>query len=340
MAMHLFQPRSLQERTGTPPVYPSELVAEVNFAPEDAFGVEMADGKRTTFAVSTEARIACDLNVGTTLVTGPLIDRISLELSTAKTSLAIGGNSLELKIQVASDEQAHGVLAYINQLLPILLSYELKLPIRIIRFRVRIGDTAYNYGVQLLPNGFQSSTAEINTQRIQRALDKLVESRPELFRIYVAKAYLRQAYQLLLLADDPMQFTTEIVLHVVKALEIIVSDNRDRARTLAGKWGWDMGAFEEEVIPLFLVRSKFDIAHVATGPLTPSQRKTIADFIVGALATADKYIGLVASGVDAEIITLDGPPTELSRERMEVMAMIEKYITRQAGTGRDIQQPT
>ncbi|MBE9569247.1 MAG: hypothetical protein IMF11_01355, partial [Proteobacteria bacterium] len=144
-------------------------------------------------------------------------------------------------------------------------------------------------------------------------------------RVIAAFYYYRQAERLAALEPDRQAMVAEVVLNLTKALEIIFSSDRDQLRFRASRWGFDTNLVEEKIIPLFLLRNQMDVAHVATGPLTPDQKQVVLNFTDIAFSHVHDVLKRVAELVRSGEIELDPISRSLDKDKEELIQTLKKY---------------
>lgn len=326
MTYFLLQHRQLKLITGDQPTFPAQLVARVQFGPEDAFGVE-GHLPRTTAKRAMPARVIWNANEGVSCWEGELIDVL-------KTSLSIGGfhsewtgNNLMFTVATSSLDEASTILLSASQILPAILSFRLRTFVWIKEFTIEIDKSKFRLETESLRYGITIATTEHNQEQINEALRDWLALKEHSLRIIMAMYYFRHAERLATIEPDRQSMTAEVLLNLTKALEIIFSSDRERLRLKAKEWGFDHDFIEQRIIPLFLIRNALDVAHVASAPLSREQHQSLLDFTSRAISHVHSLLSQVAQLTFHGQIQLDPVSDALDKEKAKLLEAISTYVT-------------
>lgn len=323
MAYFLLQQRRIRPINDVKLTFPAVLQAKVRFGPEDAFGVPGVP--RTTGKRATPASILFNLDEGTTTWEGDLIDELGASLQVGDLNVEWSGNELKLSVEVNSQDEASQLIHSANQMLPAFLSFRLRVFVWIKEFLVEIGKSSFRFGTFPYQYSFIAATTERNQEMVNRAIRDWMAVRPESLRIVMAIYYFRHAVRLANLEPADQSMTAEVILNLSKAIEIIFSPDRDRLRSRAKEWGFDSTFIEEKIVPILLMRSKLDVAHVATGPLSFAQHQTILRFTSMALVHVSSLISRIVEMSQSGDIELDPVSESLDKEKADLLQKIAEY---------------
>jgi hypothetical protein len=238
---------------------------------------------------------------------------------------SLDGNGLQLTRRVNSTREAVNFAASANLWLPAFISFRFRTYVWIKEFWIQLGEARLRFALAETTINIPASTAEQNIQRVWTCLDEWTKTTPKHRRVAGALYYYRQALRLSQLQLDQIALTPEVVLNLTKALEIIFTNDRDIARERARTLGLTNGEIEKVLIPILLIRSRFDIAHVATGPLSPKERNILVSFSSRATAGVGNILDRVVQ--DGLTGNFDLAPTSLTleKEKKELIEALDRY---------------
>jgi len=330
MSLFLPQPRRIKLERGPESstlelTYPAKVAASILFGPEDAFGVQ--DGTfRSTIQAGTSPNVLFRANEGTAHLSGAYIDRLSFTKYLEVFGLSADGNRICFEFMGYSDEDVAGKLLSANHFLPAILTLRFGIYVWVKEYTAAVGSRKLRLEVTRGAVAYRGASAELQENLLTSAFEELVTTNPGHHRWISSAYYYRNALRLFELPIDPQSLVAEILLNLTKALEILFSPSRDRLRELARCWGFDDKFVEERLIPLFLLRNELDVAHVATGPLSPAQKGIIIDFLVSAQGAVNYTISRVGDLVRDGAIELAPASKELDREKERLLEKISEYL--------------
>ncbi len=334
MSLFHFQHRDAKLEHGKLPAdYPHDAILDIRFGPEDAFGVKCEP--RIVAARGKSARIKWDANEGVVRIESELIARLTGTRESEHFKASLNGNSLQLTRRVNSLNEAVNFASSANQCLPAFLSFRFRTYVWIKEFWIQLGDARFRFALADTTINFPAATTEENVQRVWSRLDDWSKARPTHRRLGGALYYYRQALRLSQLQPDQISLVPEVVLNLTKALEIIFGTDRDIARKKARSLGLIDNEIEKVLIPVLLVRSSFDIAHVATGPLSPKERHIIVDFSSRATANVGRILDQVVQAGLAGNFDLELTSPILEKRKKELIEALDRYnreVDKKTGT--------
>jgi hypothetical protein len=119
-----------------------------------------------------------------------------------------------------------------------------------------------------------------------------------------------------------------VTLNLTKGLDVLCSGSRDSLREIGKNCGIDPVFVEERIIPLHLIRSNLDVAHVALGPFTTGDRDTIVAYVQRAITHVREFLGRVADAMEAGTLQLEAVPATLDSDKKKLIAKIAEYAAR------------
>jgi hypothetical protein len=326
MTYFLLQHRHLRSVDAVPPSYPAALIARIKFGPHDAFGMQGSPPQsRTTAKQSNPARVHWNPNEGISAWEGPLLDALDTELQKGEFSARWIGNELTLSLNVKSQDQANEIVTSASQFIPAFLSLRLRVFVWIKAFSIEIGTCrftlellAHRYGITI------ASTAHNEECAIQSIHDWSMQRRESL-RATMAIYYYRHAMRLAALEPDRQSMAAEVILNLAKAIEIIFSSDRDRLRSRAKEWGFDLEFIERWIVPVLLVRNQLDVAHAACAPLSAGQHQAVLDFLDRAFTHVHALLSRVFEMAHSGEVKLDAPSAAMDADKERLLAQIAQY---------------
>jgi hypothetical protein len=226
---------------------------------------------------------------------------------------------------VNSVAEAVKFAASANQFLPGFFSFRFRTYIWIKEFLIRFEQARFRFQLAEARINIPAATAEENAQRVWTCLDEWSQASSKHRRLLGAIYNYRQALRLSQLQLDQIALTPELVLNLTKALEIIFGTRREVVRRKAKILGLIEKEVETLLIPILLIRSELDVAHVATGPLSPKERQIVIDFSSRATAGVGKILDRVVQAALAGNFALDGTSLTLDKEKKRLIAALDRY---------------
>ncbi len=330
MSLFLIQGRKLLHKSGeVAKVYPATVKVQITFAPGDAFGVQSEP--RTTVGRG-QVKLTYEPNEGILDVKEVLIDRIELQIQTDRLVAQVSGNILNLTFLAPSFNEAVQAVSSINQLLPPLLSLRLRTYVWIKSFEVNIGDALFDFIVERSTRRIVVTTTEDNSARVKTSISDWLASKVEHRRFFSGLYYYRQAQRHAHTQPSADPMVSEIILNLTKSLDALFNPSdrersREQIRSRAKDWGLSLEEIEQLIIPLILLRNKFDVAHVALTPLDAQQRAIVIDFAIEALHNMEVLLSRIYDGLVSNQIILDPLADSLEKEKSKVLRSIEEYTT-------------
>lgn len=306
-----------------PGFYPQNVTLDIRFGPEDAFGVSCKP--RTYARRGSAVEVRWDANEGVIKFEGGLIDKLYGLREADYCKISINGNQLRLTRPVNSLHEAVKFAGSANQCLPGFLSFRFRTFVWIKEFLIRFDGARFRFGLAEAKINIPAATTEENTQRVWSGLDEWSRSRSKHRRLLGAIYYYRQALRLSQLQLDQISLTPELVLNLTKSLEIIFGTNRELARKKAKNLGLTDRQIEKCLIPILLIRSQFDVAHVATGPLSPKERQIVVDFCSRATSIIGEILERVVEAAFEGNFEFDPTSPTLDREKQKLIKALDRY---------------
>ena len=322
---YLLQHRYVRTIGEDEPTFPAILTATIRFGPEDAFGMPGAS-TRTTAKKSTASNLLWNANEGTTFWEGELIDRIQGSINVGGFNVSLDGATMTLTAGVSSMKHAEDLLLSANHIFPAVLSFRLRVFVWIKEFLADIGGSAFRLETTSHRYGITIATSDYNRQNIMNAVADWVEVTDQSVRLIIAMYYFRHAERLACLEPNRQSMTAEVILNLTKVIDVFFSSN-DELRQKAKEWGIDEDFIEKRIIPLTIIRSKLDVAHVRLTPLTTEQNQLLLDFTSNALSYVYTLLLQIVELQKNGTIHLDPISHKLDEDKEKFINDIQAYLT-------------
>jgi hypothetical protein len=324
MTLFLPESRHLADEAGIGrPTFPADVLHTIALAPEDAFGAQ-GTALRSVLRFGSTARHSANFNDGTSSVEGDLIESLQFDKDFGALHLTLTGNQLFLSHSAKSIADVFAVAQPASLSIPALLTLRVGVFVWIKQFAIRIGDKEFNFRVGYIPGSFLVESRETMTQKVIAGLEDWFTLTHGHERLFSSTHYFRQALRLWR-QPDHVALVAEIILNLTKALEILLTPQRDVARERAASWGFTNEQIEQWIIPLYLLRNQMDVAHSSFGPLNPDERTLVIDFTSQAIKHVGELIAHVRNGVTHGNIALEPVTGALDIERRRLLAALAEY---------------
>lgn len=339
MTLFLVPARRLHKIGGTPPPsFPAAVTVRVALGPGDAFGVVL-DSRTTGVAGDDTWTLEANPDEGSAVMSGGLIEEIRTAFQVGRFDVRVAGNILTLSFPSDSETNARETIRSAIQLIPPLLTLHLHVYVWVKLCEVTIGGQQYKFQLPEIHFPVTGATTEHNTGRLKQSIEEWLWFRKEHQSLVSALYYYRQAKRLAAIQPCPEPFVSEIVLNLAKAIEIVFrTPDHELIRARAREWQCDMEQVEQFLIPILILRNKFDVAHPAITPLTFEQRSTVSRFSMSTI----RHVGMLLIDVSAKVrgglIALEGSAGSLGMEKRDILDRIAGYLAKESnaeGRGSD-----
>lgn len=327
MTLFLVPARRLQRVSGmAPSSFPAPVMARITLGPGDAFGV--AIDSRTTGLVGVDTwTLEANPDEGGSVMSGGLIEEIRAEFQVGLFRVRVDGQILTLSFTADSHDQARDIVNSAIQLLPPLLTLHLHVYVWVKLCEVSIGDEHFKFRLPEINFPVTGATTEHNTTLLKESITDWLWLRKEHLPLVSALYYFRQAKRLAASQPCPEPFISEIVLNLAKAIEIVFrTGDHELIRGRAHEWKCDSEQVEQFLIPILLLRNKFDGAHPALTQLTFDQRSTAIRFSFSAILHVEMFLLYVAKNVRLGTIRLEEASASLEKDKAQILERIAEYL--------------
>jgi hypothetical protein len=200
-------------------------------------------------------------------------------------SLEIKGSTARLLIEVTSHQHLNLVADWITLGLGPFLSVQIGVFVEVKTLKGTLGGRSLS---AMYADGTYSALFAFLDEKgrsagIEAALQCIRQDSPSYPRFTVASLYYHQALRLLSpheISFVPYLAHAEVMLNLVKCLEILFgSDRHDKIRIAAEKLGFESAEIESQIVPIFILRGHYDVAHPRASRPDPKDVKLLRNYI-------------------------------------------------------------
>lgn len=263
-------------------VFPNDVEIELIIEPPEPFGA--AAGPSRTAIKGHKAECLYDANTGrVTLQSDPPLKPIEVILEYANFQFELRGNKMLVQTRCDSLRDLDELLTSLHYVFPILLNVEFADPPTVKRTYGRVGETAFGWEFKVALHSFETTTQELQEERIISSFERLqLITGTSNRRLAAALFYFHVSCRLVAAGNSPWEFMAESVLNLSKVLEILFvqqRDARDDVRAELGKLGYSNDEIEGDFIPIMILRNEFDVGHVTTSVFKPEQLQALYRYL-------------------------------------------------------------
>ncbi|MBE9594257.1 MAG: hypothetical protein IMF19_12365 [Proteobacteria bacterium] len=304
---------------------PLHLRLEILFAPEDQFGILCVE--RTLIPGGKRVLSLWNANEGkTSIETSELIEKIYDQINLSDgDKILFEGNKLILDHTGDSVQSCLEAANSLSQIIPALLSLHLQTYVWIKEARGELNGRKFRCQLTTAYCPVHTSTANDQKERIRGAIKFWTNIDEDKIRFINACFYFSHALRLSQIQPIKETFVAEVILNLTKCLEILFSDVRDNVRTECKKLGFSTDFIEKRIIPIFLLRSKLDVAHVTSFPIEYEDRNNVLRFVNSAFY----FVHKVLQKTEDELLSGNFKLPKRGRtdkKRTDILSAIAEYV--------------
>jgi hypothetical protein len=312
-------------------VWPAEVIIEAILSPEEVFGPSEQIYPRTVIVPETPIQPFFDVYTGEAGVSSNIFlpaltyDRVL----DGKVRVTFNGNVLTARSRIGSIQDLLRLLVFLEHHLSAYLSLFMTVFVRVDRMA---GQVHPNFSFQWI---IEKTTIPVRTmseeERISyaKAAINLCETRAaSVERFIIACIYYQQALRFQSLHESPIPTlnVAERVLNLAKCVETLLGSDREKVRAICRSIGYTENQIESWIIPLLLIRSKFDVAH-AVGTRMPSKDiKTVRDYADRSIHNIRNLLIRVAQHLDSGEDILKPVGGNSDKERVELCESLRTHM--------------
>jgi hypothetical protein len=336
------RPRVCFRDDGRELTFPNEVHIDISFAPAAGFG-GLAPPTRTGVR-EKNARLNYNANAGrTTVGVATPLDEITFDGVVGGIQVQLRGTHLALEFPCESRAQLEGVLNTFHHVLPLILGITFIDPPTILSTSGRVGDVPFTWQMESSMGSLDFTTNEIQQTRADEAMKRLeFIVAPDNRRLLAAISYFNRSVRLGCSGATAFEFTGEVVLNFAKCLEVLFPphgdvQSRDAIRDGLRHLGIDPEDIETWFLPVMLLRSQVDVAHVRLTLFSHEQLRTIQAYSERA---EDKFRGMIQTLITAvEDGSLSIEPYDDEGPDRAVVVTLERMKERMAAVDGEVASP-
>ena len=327
MSQHAIPTRTFLKKGDGEASFPADARAFISLKPSDIFGVVDPYMPRSAVANNSLYEVHTNPFDGSIYYDGQLPGQSRLTLAVGSYELELTGSNLVVRFRANTEDQLRQVMAVLARTIPAFLSIRLGDFVWIASCSVKVGDVTYE-----MPLAYRTEPPlaivieEERDRHIEQALRDAFAVPAGSDRIMIAFYYWRQARRLRKTQPFTVSLLPEVVLNLCKAVEIVLNQTHTIARTMAEEFGLESEFIESRIIPLLIIRNKYDVGHASTATLDGREIKLLSDFADSAFLHVFRLLQDLLDRVASGSITLR-PIGNTKSKRSEFFELLEGYLS-------------
>lgn len=247
MLTYRLRPRTFRIDPAATLVFPAAATIRVHLLPTQPFGGAPDRGR--TAVKSTPASAYFNANTGQHHIESrPPLNPIGVVFEAPNVKLQFIGPLLICEQAVGSLNELNDLVESLYYALPCLLNAQLIDPPFIERIDGTIGDVAFRWELATWDMNYETTTQELQEERVGRALQQLAAHDVHTRRALAAFHYFHVACRLERIGQAPGEFLAEALLNLSKVLEVLFPPAGDgRVRDAARRGLASLGYSEQEI---------------------------------------------------------------------------------------------
>jgi len=329
-----FRPRELKIKNGLPLEFPNACTITVALEPRDLFGGEV--GSSPILTLDREAELRWNPNIGNWCPTSKEpFPKVTVQGKVWTGTMVVEGAEAKLTLDCYSHEHLTNGVNMLYAWLPATLSIALAAPVRIVQLQGVLGHTVFTAEIPLSrwKPKMEVVNAQYQEEKILHALSFLrILPHINRARIFAALNYFHLARRLACQGETEFEFWGEMILNALKAVEALLTPNRETQRTELSKLGLPVEQVAECVDLLKRIRDTLDIAHLTLSTPTVEERDQVEAFGRFAMHTVKTILAAACEkAVLGEYSPLDygkKPPNRRARRLIDdLQHYMEEYAS-------------
>jgi hypothetical protein len=322
MLTYQVRPRILKFEPESIVTVPGLAEVTFEFAPAQAFGVKGGGGRTVVKAVE----MILDFNVCTGQFMAESktpLSPLSLKVDHNDTHLLVIGNDLIVTKIVGSHAELSKLIEAIYYLLPLLLATEFVDPPVIESVKGVVSGKPFIWKLEEWRIELLTTTQDKQTKSVKNAWYRFhLLLKSDNRRVVAALHYFHKAVRLSRVSSSPGEFIAESLLNYCKVLEVLFSTSRDIVREQLQLYEYSTEEIDRDFIPVMLLRSKIDVAHISLVIFAPEQLATLHRYADRAENVFRSLLSRVLARIDDGSLKL--PNYSLHAADPEVAKIIER----------------
>jgi hypothetical protein len=322
MLTYRVRPRALVFNSGLDFQFPTWAEVSFTFAPKQAFGAQPDGGRTAVRNVSAKLNFNRSTGQYNVVSDSPLLP-LDLLLEEDGLKLSVSGEKVTVSKVVSSKNDLANMIEAVYYVLPLLLAVEFADPPIIEEINGTIEGIEFSWFLLEWKLNFITTTQEKQNDRLKQAwrrfLNLLNDSN---MRVVAALQYFHVATRLERVSISPGEFLSEALLNYSKVLEVLFSPSTDVVREQLKGLGFSSDEVERDFIPVMILRSKFDVAHVSLALFNESQLSALHRYADRAETAFRNMLSRVLKKMDEGKLSL--PDYELHNADDETSSIISR----------------
>lgn len=309
MLTYQVRPRIYRHSKGENISFPNDVELVFYFHPLQPFGKESGGGLTAVKAVA--ARILFDSNTGRHWIESKKpLKQLDVVIEEPVRVIEMRGNELHISTRFNSLNEMDEIVQSLFFAFPILLNIEFTDPPFVERVAGKVGGTNFRWELDGRRMDFETTTQELQEQRIALSWKRLdILSQQENRRVIAALHYFHVACRLSRTGNAPWEFMSEIIINLSKVLEVLFPPMNSDGKTLdsarSGLTGlkYTSAEIERNFLPAMALRNNIDSAHVDLSVFTREQLRVIHAYTEVAEITFRELLKRVLRGIETKHYT-------------------------------------
>lgn len=321
--------RRLLFTEGEDPVFPCELIIQLEMSPPDFFGV--ATTIRTSMSMAP-VDLHMSIETGLITATGSIPDLFDYELALDKGVIRFHGNWGVLQYFLEKIEDLDQCIEWLTVRMTTMLSVQTGIYFEIRSLAGKIGNLTFSavHDAENLTATLCCVDKAYQNSSVRAALTGISHHVQSYRRFEVASRYYLHALRLVspvCVNFPPYTVSAEVLLNLVKCLEtIFATDKRRLLRGALLDLGLTTSEIETQIIPITLIRNEFDVGHSTHGLFAAGDIPTLRLFVSRSVSNIGELLKRIQNRISFDPSYLYNIHTEPSNEHKRLVADLSRYL--------------
>jgi len=263
--------------------WPESATITARLGPADLFGPAPPQPRSVLIHDSKDNSIYWDANIGRKEpYSTTFLEPLSVEMKNHGMSLTMKGNDITATFQAENLDHVSTVLDLIELQVPAYLSVTNVVNITVERLFGTIGsDIEVTFELSEMRLPIPLTNMEARQDACREALELGTLTSPAISRLLVACFYYQQARRMTspLESRVPELNASELLVDLVKSLEILLGSSRDEMRQGCKRLGFSQTEIESQIIPIVLARNELDGGHPVGTRLSDEDISVLLEYV-------------------------------------------------------------
>ncbi|MEZ4588304.1 MAG: hypothetical protein R2909_18145 [Gemmatimonadales bacterium] len=332
MYTYQLQAREFDLRGATFPPFPRQVRVVVDLRPQHLFGG--LKGPMSVWVEGSALRLKVNLNTGAQRqILDPPMPRLKVDAHIDSGVLRLRGHRLTYAFRCESEEQLRNAVGTLHLVIPPMLSLALPNPVFAASTLAKVGPVAGRW----LQTGGTAPMLVHTPASFAAAVERALKSLPSLLeqanrRLLAAVHYYHVAERLRAAGCSQWEFAAEAILNYCKALEALFGPRWDPMRRQLKALGYGRERIEGTFIPILLLRSHLDVAHVRLRQFEADSLDKVYRFLPAiSVAIQDLFGRVLALLANGGFRLRPPPPRRASAKDRRGLARVLESISAKGG---------